>query len=196
MEAIMRLLLVPLALIGVCLGAHADPYTEPTSRAARYAEATYSYSHEPTKAVLTIATSSNDFTKRSLILFGDGRMEISDNRQGSWEGQLEREAMDTLIQRLVRLGLAEWDGDTIRAWQLQDLGKPFPGKTDAMRVRVLFALDEYERGNYRVESIQRSATVRAPAFVARTFPRIPQFQALAELADWLAAEIEKSSTVQ
>ena len=186
----MRLLIVFLALMNVCCGVRAE---EAASREARYADADYSYSHDPIKAVLTISTSSNDFTKQSLIIFGDGRMEISDSRKGSWEAQLEREAMDTLVHRLVRLGLAEWDGDTIRAWQLQDLGGPFPGKTDAMRIRVLFALDEYKRGNYRVESIQRSATVRAPAFVERTFPNIPQFKALSELADLLSSEIEKAA---
>jgi hypothetical protein len=185
----MRLLLVYLALFSVCFGMQAE---EVASREARYAEASYNYSQDPTKAVLTVSTSSNDFSKRSLILFGDGRMEIYDNRRGSWEGQLEREAMDILIHRLVNLGLAEWDGDTIRSWQLQDLGGPFPGKTDAMRVRVLFALEDYQRGSYRVESIQRTATVRAPGFVERTFPDIPQFKALAELSAMLSDEIKKA----
>ena len=183
-------LLVPLAiLISVSFAVQAE---EAVSRESRYAETTYGYSHEPTKAVLTVSSSSNDFTKRSLILYGDGRMEISDNRKGSWEGRLEREAMDQLIHQVVSLGLAKWDGDTIRAWQLQDLGQPFPGMTDGTRVRVLLALDHYQRGDYRVEAVQRSATVKSPAFVARTFPNIPQFQALNMLTSLMREKIKKA----
>ena len=65
--------------------------------------------------------------------------------------------------------------------------------TDGTRVRVLLALDRYQRGNYRVESIQRSATVKSPGFVAKTFPNIPQLQALDILTSRLREEIKKAA---
>ena len=65
--------------------------------------------------------------------------------------------------------------------------------TDGTRVRVLLALDRYQRGNYRVESIQRSATVKSPGLVAKTFPNIPQFQALDILTSRLREEIKKAA---
>jgi hypothetical protein len=162
-------------------------------RKQRYAGATYHYSHEPTKAVLTISTRGQNLTTRSVIVFGDGRLEISHDRIGEWEGQISREEMDRLMDMAVRHGLAEWDGDTIRAWQLADFGRPFLGEADGMTTRILLNLEWYERDGYQVEELRRVATVRSPAFVAERFPDIPQFTAIENLVSWLAGRIEEET---
>ena len=186
----MKQWIVLIVVISLC--SPVQGFAEPASRQERYTEATYSYSHDPTKAVLTIATRGQNLTTRSVVVFGDGRIEISHNRRGEWEGRLSQDELDRLIALAVRHGLAEWDGDTIRAWQLADFGRPFLGETDGMVARILLNIAQYQRGEYQAQNLQRAATVRSPAFVADTFPNIPQFTAIEELVTWMADQIEKA----
>ena len=164
-------------------------------RKARYAEATCVYSLDPTKAVLTISASGNSSSRQTVIVFGDGRLELSDNRRGKWVGQISRQEMDELIDLAVSHGLAEWDNATLRAWQLADFG-PFPGKVDGVSFRVILALDRYQRGGYVHENLERLALVRSPSFVAEHFPDIPQFHAVAELANWMVAQVDRAAELE
>jgi len=157
-----------------------------------YLNAQFSFSSDSTKAVLTIITSGMSPPQRSLILYGDGRLELENNREGSWVSFVDIHEMESILNTAVSHGLAEWDGDTINAQMLRDHGKPFGGPVDGMNVHILLVLDEYERGSYKVDEVRRSISVASPRFYAEHFPKIPQFDGIMKVWSWMVEEMKQA----
>ncbi|MEM6795324.1 MAG: hypothetical protein AAF725_15205 [Acidobacteriota bacterium] len=151
-------------------------------RIARYADAEYTRSYDPLKAVMTLHSRAV-MTRgvRTLVIYGDGRTEYQYRDEPIEEGRMSREELDGLFEKAVRHGLAEWDTDTVLAWQLQDRGSPFPTVRDGSKVVIHIALERYSRGSYSAEDATRIIRVTSPEIAARHLPDIPQYKALDDL---------------
>jgi len=153
-------------------------------------DAIWTVSTDPTKPLLKISTSGMDGTRRSALLYGDGRLQLEHNYYGNWEQQLSTEEIHAIISIAVTHGLAEWDSETILARQVHKYGSPFPG-VDGLYVGILLSLESYERGSYKPSGpLSRSFGVRSPRSAAKHFPDWPEYPGIEKLVKWLRDRIE------
>ena len=157
-----------------------------------YSEATYSIPSDPAKVVLHIGLGGG-MRKRnsnSATLYADGRLEISALGKGDFQKILTHEELQQVLQMAIGYGLAEWHSSTIHAQQLKKYeGRQIPMPSDATRAIVLLAVDDYRRGDYEIESVEKTIRVKAPTIARRLFPEIPQYEGITQLVGWLQEQV-------
>lgn len=160
-----------------------------------YTEATFSYPSDPTRVLLQVTTGAMDMTIRSMTLYGDGRLDL-EVRSGTqtvvseYTRDLEPAEVEAMLRLAVDHGLAEWDGTRIRAHQLRERGgRGYLPPTDTTRATIVVALEDYRRGDYKVEHVEQLIRLQAPRFTSEFSPGIPELKGVADLVDLLDAEM-------
>lgn len=160
-----------------------------------YTTADFTIPADPTRAVLHITITPMDMRVRSLTLFGDGRLELTDTRLGELSGQVEFSEVVKVVSSAVRAGLVEYDPMAIHARQLTlKEGKQFPPRPDATSITLLLGVDDYRRGSFEVDRVHKRVSLRDAAFKAKHFPQIPQFKATADLVEWMSVKFEEAES--
>lgn len=87
------------------------------------------------------------------------------------------------MRQVVDYGLAEWDLTRVQARQLEKnsglLFRSIP--EDAVRDTILISLENYERGDYRVEKLERKVRFRGASIANRLYPEILEIKGIVEL---------------
>lgn len=148
------------------------------------------YSDDPRTSVLFVQeewSSTGDL--RSLIVFGDGRMQLSNGSAGAEpevrNSTLSTGRLDALIRQVVEDGLADYDAPTMEARLRSRVGDAIPLESDGPLVTVLVSLEELEREGRVRSPISTRIQLGSPRLLATAFPDFPEFQGIVRLMDFL-----------
>lgn len=162
---------------------------QPGVRATEALEREYTLAFDPTVEILTArVTSQTSLTYWVYRLYPDGRLNLQYISAVDSKVEKEREMMLSdadmtgLIGRLVEAGFIEHDHE---AWSMQERqGMSSHGGA----IQIDLHLDRYRTspGEEWIEA-SKNVVVRNPSSLARRFPGVPVFQAVAELGMKLSA---------
>ncbi len=161
-----------------------------------YTEAEFSYSTDPTRAILHVTRVSAMLMgySRSLTLFGDGKLKLVKEEKGEkshFTRSLSQTEVDALMRNLVDHGLAEWDQMALYALEIERTGRGFPPPSDASKVQILIRLEEYSRGDLVLTDLTRRIVPRgAESSYARALPDVPEYKGIVYLNDFFRSQLE------
>ncbi len=157
-----------------------------------YAGAEFTVSSDPSAVVLFVQVLAPAEPKeyRSLRLFGDGRLELSNSKAGASEPlrrerRLDEVARRDLVNVAVSHGLAEWDATRIESEKAIALNGRQLSISDGNVVTVWLTLETYRRNGEERTGVSKQITVATPGMTIRYFPGIPEFGGVRELELYL-----------
>ena len=174
---------------GACLAGEKRP--EPPSSellaSSPFVSATFSYSREPEKTLVSISSFGMSGARYTVYLYGDNRLVFKKlyGEKAVEESTVKISQADTerILRICVDFGLAEWDMTRVQAKQLEKTGGHlYSGiPSDSVRDTILISLEDYSRGDYQVPHLEREIQFQG-AFVAnRLYPPILEIRGIVEL---------------
>ncbi len=167
-----------------------------------YNAASFTFSADPSKVVLS-TNSVSGFRRRvtSMVLYGDGRVEIRVEIGGEEKERYEEflvfAEVEALLRETVSHGLAEYDSTSVRARQYrQRWGRPYSGVEDGSRMAVSLLLETYTRDAYARNGLTRSIQFDTPRIAARAVPEITEIRGLAKLQAGLFSMLDRARMQQ
>jgi hypothetical protein len=161
----------------------------------------FTYSQDAEKVVLFVQTIVPlSAVSKSMTLYGDGRLELARGRslkpsEETHTVRLTNDEVRALLADAITSGVAEWDSLTIRARQLKETaGAQFSGADDAPTVVVMMSLDALQRGEGAEEkrNIRADFRLNDPAYAARFFPEIKEFEGVLSLMQYMEAAFARA----
>lgn len=181
MSRVLALLLLTLSLASPACGIQ-RPGEPP------YTEAEFTYSTDPTRAILHMKVTNNARERWEMTLFGDGKMVLFEEIRGQAQKQavsLPDDEVRDVLRKVVDSGLAEWDPLAFDAQFSEKYGgKSPPRMFDAPRVTITISLDSYARGDFDLVDVRRNIKAwNGEGSRAEMFPDIPEYGGIAYLLD-------------
>ncbi|MEM6455817.1 MAG: hypothetical protein AAF772_12035 [Acidobacteriota bacterium] len=153
----------------------------------RTEQVTYAFSNDPADVVLFVSrTASTPKETRSMTIYGDGRVELSLNRWdpiGTYELKLTPPELSALIAIAAEHRLPEWDYESIG----RRIGVQLERQQISERehVRVIIALESYQRGTHQHRDFVRSFDFLQLTAVAEAAPQVTELIGLSILTEEL-----------
>lgn len=152
-----------------------------------YTEAEFTYSTDPTRAILHMKASFRSTNRWEMTLFGDGELVLfKETHRGSEKHavSLPDAEVRSILRKVVDSGLAEWDPLAFQAQFSEKYNKGTPVVIDAPIIVITVSLDSYKRGDLDLVDVRRKIVARnGEGRLAKRFPDIPEYGGIAFLLD-------------
>jgi len=158
--------------------------------AGRDTARSFTASTDPASVVLYVATTAPGVAQtRSMTVYGDGRVELVQNRLNKIEAEyslhFEPAEIDRLLKIAVDHGLAEWETTSIEERQARALdGKPILA-LDSPITYVRLSLQRYTNAGHHYDDVEKKIHFQAVGLASMLSPEIPEFTGLQLLYDEL-----------
>jgi len=155
----------------------------------------YTFSSDPSVAVVTITSSGGGTSGRSEYkLFGDGRLAYRPRhpQESAQEATLTYAEMDDIVRTLVDGGLMDWERENVFR-RLREAGAA-GGWTDSSTVRIRIVLDHYQDAEGReAASTKEFSYDLSPALIKFYSPQalLPEIEALLALKEKMKGHLAK-----
>ena len=72
-------------------------------------------------------------------------------------------------------------------------GKAFSTPTDNLGALILLSINDYQRGAYRLNQVERRIQLYAAEYLDRNYPRIPEIHGVVELTRLLKKKLQEAT---
>jgi hypothetical protein len=164
-----------------------------------YTDAEFTFSTDPTKAILHLKIHSYSGDRWEMTLFGDGKLVILEDKARKDAVHHVRsfsyDETRQVMRRIVDSGLAEWDPLAFEAQFSEKYNTRVPRVIDNPGASITIALETYERGDWQLRDVYRK--IRTPGgeedFV-KIFPDIPEYQGMVFIKELLRTELWRAKS--
>jgi hypothetical protein len=161
-----------------------------------YTAAKFGLPSDPSRVVLSLRQSSMSLTVRTVRLYGDGRLELTDGHLAEYVRYLDDADLQAVLFVAVGHGLVEYDELAIIAekW-MRFQRRPPPPTSDAGHVNVVVSVDHYEREGFEAERADNELSFVDLRGDGKYFPEVPQFRGVSMLLGWMHEQFTAAEKV-